>query len=412
LAAYYAHEAQQKRIKLARCEPDKIEGSDDYDLSQSVGCFISSDEALDECPFCGQGGEVQTIQKPAPKADPNVELDVKLAEKTLKEKKGKGGVVKVSPADVKAAKKARQGDAPDKPSKTAEEAPKADAMATTKPESQAIDLPSESVGGTAADLDAKVDRINELIDNQQRQELATSWEIGALLSEIRDKKLWSLVRHEDGTYAYPNFNSFCAQKFGWSPGSNYANLLMRIAANMSQEDAAMGSLKAKAILEAHLPDDITKQLIAFATERGPDGKFVHSFVELRSEIQNKKNPQLPAATGEPVRAMSADADDESDDLDDNNDLDDEDDDEEETSTKSSTKPERKPKPAVMAAVTFESKTFSIPLVQKGSQIKPAKRIQDEPHGTLSVPGGTKIHFKLVIGEDGQIAIQGNVETPY
>jgi hypothetical protein len=403
LSSFYVHEKQKKTMKLARCVPN--------DADDPLGCGFMSDETLDSCPFCGSGDEIVSVPKEAPKADRDVELNVKAAAKKVEDKKS-GGAVKVTSKDVKAKKKERGEVVEEKPTEPAKEATKPDAIVSAKPEVVAIDLPSESAGGTVKDLEQIEQRVDEVTEGMLTNQALSMWELGTLLAEIRDKKLWSLARHEsDGGYKYLNFNSYVAQRFDFTP--DHAMLMIRIAGSMTREDALIGIAKAKAILDAKLPDDMTAQLVSFASEKDERGNFIHSVVELRLKIKGLKNPQLPAASSQPVVATSTDDDEDDEDRDDE-DSDDDDEDDWDDDDSDLSRPAAKPtvRQPQMTSVSFEKKEFSIGLVQKGSQIKAAKKIQDEPHGTLSVPGGTKIHFVLKIGDDGQIFVEGKIETPY
>jgi hypothetical protein len=406
LSSFYVHEKQKKTMKLARCVPN--------DADDPLGCGFMSDETLDSCPFCGSGDEIVSVPKEAPKADRDVELNVKAAEKKIEDKKS-GGAVKVTSKDVKAKKKERGEVVEEKPTEPAKEATKPDAIVPAKLE--AIDLPSENVGGTAADLDRICLEIVTDLHEHAKTQAAVMWRIGKRFSLIRDKKLWSTVRREDGGFDYANFGSFVAQRFAdfdFTP--DHAMLLIRIAGEFTQEQATgLGPAKAKAILDAKnskhaqpITEEQKNELILLSGEL--------SLSELRAKIKRMQLPQLPAAPTGSVGATSTeesddeDRDDEDADDEDDEDDDDENDDDPDSSRSSATKPAvRQPQ---MTSVSFEKKEFSIPLVQKGSQIKAAKKIQDEPHGTLSVPGGTKIHFVLKIGDDGQIFVEGKIETPY
>lgn len=382
------HEAQKGAIGVVECLPD--------DPSDPLGCGFYSDDKLKDCPFCGKGGDVVAMPK-APPADAGIEANLKLAST-------KKGVAKVTSKDVKNKKKERGEPAKeDKP-----EAPSSTAIAN--PEATAIDLPSESAGGSAHDLDRIAIEIDNETEGMLKRQALSMWEIGRRLTEIRDKKLWSLVRTEDGNFAYPSFNSFVAQRFDFSP--DHASLMIRVGGYFSKECAEIGIAKAKYILDASDSDDVRAMLVAYASEKDEHGNFVHSALDLRSKIKRMKNPELTEGSSGYVRPTTTTpdhADDESEDAD-------RDDDERDDSSPESSRPANATKPAVkpvqMTSVPFEKKDFCVPLAIKGSQVKPAKKIQDEPHGTLHVPGGTKIHFVVVIGDDGQLAIEGKIETPY
>lgn len=340
-------------------------------------------------------------------------MNVKAATKKAEEKKSDGGVAKVSSKAIKDKKKERGEVVEEKPTESPKEAPKSDAIVSTIA-SEAIDLPSENVGGTAADLDRICFEIVSDLTEHAKNQAVMMWRVGKKFSQIRDKKLWSVVRREDGTFDYANFGSFVAQRFAnfeFTP--DHAMLLIRIAGEFTEEQAAaLGSAKAKAILDARharnsepITEEQKNELILFGGE--------HSLVELKARIKRMQLPQLPTGNST-ISSASVDVDDEDrdDDSDEDEDGSDDSGDEDEGPESRPAPNKEKPKPAQMTSVSFERREFSVPLVQKGSQIKPAKKIQDEPHGTYSLVGGSKLHFVVKIGEDGQIQIDCKVETPY
>lgn len=422
LSSYFVHEERKKKIKLVRCVPN-----DEHD---SFGCGFMSDEKLDVCPFCGSGDEIVTLPKDPPKADVDIELNVKAAEKKAETKsedkkdepaktaakKGEGGVAKVSSKDVRAKKKERGEVVEEKLAEPSSEQVKADAIAVAKPEVVAIDVPTESVGGTAADLDRICSEIYADLKEHAKNQAVMMWRVGKKFSQIRDLKLWSTVRREDGSFNYANFGSFVAQRFAdFEFTLDHAMLLIRIAGEFSEEQAiGLGSAKAKAILDARnarnsepITEDQKNELVLLASTL--------SLSELRAKIKWMQAAQLPAPTASGSASVSSgesSSPDESMDEDDEDSDDDEDDDAPDSTRPTPAATSKPAKPAQMTSVSFEKREFSIPLAIKGSQVKPAKKIQDEPHGTLSLPGGSKIHFVVRIGDDGQLFVDGKVETPY
>lgn len=404
LSFYYAHEAQQGKIKLADCQPD--------DASDPTGCWFRSDATLDACPFCGKGGPVVPMPT-VPLADRDIELNVKAAESKLVKPAGeKSDIVKVKPKDIKAKKKERNEVVEAKPIATelVTAEPKSEAIVTT-PES--IDLPSENVGGTAADLDRICEEISFDLNEYAKNQAVMMWRVGKKFAQIRDRKLWSTVRREDGGYGYGNFGSFVAQRFAdfeFTP--DHAMLLIRIASEFSEEEAIfLGSAKAKAILDARNARNLPPITEAQKNELTSVARDL-SLSELRAKI---KGIQLQLTTGtNPTAVRPSDADDRDDDLDadDEDESDDEDDLDDENEPNSVRTKSTKSAPPKMTSLSFEAREFSLPLVQKGSQIKAAKKIQDEPHGSLQVPGGAKIHFVIRIGDEGQLFLDGRIETPY
>ncbi len=409
LSSYYAHEAQKSKGAMIDCQPD--------DESDPLGCRIKSPDGYDECPFCGKGGDIVTLPKEAPKADRDIELNVvaagkkpELAKPLSESKASSDKPVKVSAKDIKAKKKERGEVIENK----GESATLADAIVQPKPEIVAVDLPSVSTGGTIHDLERIEHRVDEVTEGMLTNQALSMWELGTLLAEIRDKKLWSLPRHADDNFKYVNFNSYVAQRFDFTP--DHAMLMIRIASSMTRENAAIGSAKAKAILDAKLPDDMTANLVAFASEKDERGYFIHSLVELRMKIKGLKDPQLPPAPSQSATTSVSDDDEDRDDgaAEDDDDLDEDDSDDEDDEPRSSrpTPNKTKAQPAKMFSVSYETREMSIPLVQKGSQIKEAKKIQDEPHATEQLPGGVKIHYTIRIGDGGQLFLDRRVETPY
>lgn len=409
LSGFFAHEAQKnKKFGLADCQPD--------DANDPQGCGFLSDDKLDECPFCGKEGDVVPLPKEAPKADRDIELNVKMAaakeEPAKPEAKPdtKPKVAKVSSKDVKKKKEERGEKVEDKPVHPPAEVPKLETIVASVPETIALDLPSESAGGTAADLDRLSNEIDADLRSFDQAKGLITWRMGKKFAEIRDKKLWTTLRHEDGNPVYRTFYAFVVQRFD-DVTPDHAMLAIRIAGELSVEQAqAIGIAKAKAIFDAtnaRNSEPITSaqkdELLLLATKM--------SLVELRARIKRMQLPQIAVPASVEVDAIVAS--DRDDDDSDDDDLDDEDDDDSDDDDPELVCPA---KPAVkqpqMTAVTFEKKEFEVPLYCKGTQTRPAKKISDEPHGTIALLGGTKIHFVVRIGDEGQIFIDGKIDQPF
>jgi hypothetical protein len=415
LASYYLHEERTNKISLAECQPDGWQLGDEVDPTKTTGCFFMSDQTLPTCPFCGDGGEVSISPPPAapPSTNDDVTAAVNVATKKAIEKK-KESVAKVSSKDVKNKKKARgaaKEDVEPKDEKPATEPETAKSTSIVKPEVEALDLPSATAGGTIEELVQAESEIDALYAWAAKAEADTAWEVGRRLIAIRDKKLYTQKRNEDKTLVYATFGHYLGARFDMT--TDYASKLIRIAALMSKEDAeAVGVRKALTIIGSQLPDNTTKELIEYASGKDKEGKPLRSFRELENEIRKIKNPQLPAGTSSSNAAVDPDGDDDEEhvdlDDDDSDDLDEEDSDDEPESKPAKTKE----KPKQLTSISFEAKTFEIPLHVKGSQIKPAKKIQDEPHGMLLCLGGTKMFFRVEIGENAELKIVSKIETPY
>lgn len=413
LFGHFVHEERKKNMELADCQPDSPD--------DPQGCGFLSDQTLSECPFCGKSGPVIARPKEVPKADRDIELNVKMAaakeEHAKPEAKSdtKPKVAKVTSKDVRKKKEERGEKVEDKPAQSSDVAQKLEAIVAVDPGVVALDLPSESVGGSAADLDRLANEIDDDLRSFDQAKGFITWRMGKKFAEIRDKKLWLTLRHEDGNPVYRTFHAFVIQRFE-DVTPDHAMLAIRIAGELSVEQAqAIGIAKAKAILDANNARDsepITSaqkdELLLLAPKM--------SLVELKARIKRMQLPQIAApASAEPAAVDDSDREDDDlddDDLDDegDDDLDDEDDDDDgPESARPSKQMVKRPQ---MTAVTFERKTFEVPLHCKGTQTRPAKKISDEPHGTIALPGGTKIHFVVRIGNEGQIFIDGKIDQPF
>lgn len=397
-------------MQLADCQPDSVD--------DPQGCGFLSDQTLPECPFCGKGGEVMARPKEVPHADRDIELNVKMAaakqESAKPEAKPetKPKVAKITSKDVKKKKEERGEKVEDKPVQPPAELPKLEAIVGIDPGVVALDLPSESAGGTAADLDRLSTEIDADLRSFDQAKGLINWRVGKRLAEIRDKKLWTTLRHEDGNPVYRTFHAFVLQRFNEENITpDHAMLMIRIAGELTVEQAqSLGITKAKAILDANNArnsEPITSaqkdELILLAPKM--------SVVELKAKIKRMQLPQIAASA--PVESGASDRED--DDLDDD-DLDNEDDDDSDDEDDDGPESVHPAKPAVkqpqMTAVTFEKKQFEVPTYCKGTQTRPAKKISDEPHGTIALPGGTKIHFVVRIGDEGQIFVDGKIDQPF
>ena len=356
--------------------------------------------------------------KEVPRADRDIELNVKMAAakeepaKPEAKPEAKPKVAKVSSKDVKKKKEERGEKVEDKPVQASDVAPKLEAIVNADPEAVALDLPSESAGGTAADLDRLSNEIDADLRSFDQAKGLITWRMGKKFAEIRDKKLWSTVRHEDGNPVYRTFHAFVMQRFD-DVTPDHAVLSIRIAGELSVEQAqAIGIAKAKAIFDAtnaRNSEPITSaqkdELLLLAQKM--------SLVELRARIKRMQLPQIAAPSSAEPTAVDA-SDREDDDLDDD-DLDDEDDnnsDDEDDDGPESVRPAKLAvKQPQMTAVTFEKKEFEVPLYCKGTQTKPAKKISDEPHATVALPGGTKMILVQRIGDEGQLVIDVKIVQP-
>lgn len=401
LFGHFVHEERKGKMQLADCQPDSAD--------DPQGCGFLSDQTLPECPFCGKGGEVVARPKEVPHADRDIELNVKMA---AAKPETKPKVAKITSKDVKKKKEERGEKVEDKPVQPPAELPKLEAIVGIDPGVVALDLPSESAGGTAADLDRLSTEIDADLRSFDQAKGLINWRVGKRLAEIRDKKLWTTLRHEDGNPVYRTFHAFVLQRFNEENITpDHAMLMIRIAGELTVEQAqSLGITKAKAILDANNArnsEPITSaqkdELILLAPKM--------SVAELKARIKRMQLPQIAASA--PVESSASNRED--DDLDDD-DLDDEDDDDSDDEDDGGPESVHPAKPAVkqpqMTAVTFDRKEFEVPLYCKGTQTKPAKKISDEPHATVALPGGTKMILVQRIGDEGQLVIDVKIVQPF
>ena len=400
LFGHFVHEERKGAIQLADCQPDSAD--------DPQGCGFLSDQTLPECPFCGKGGEVMARPKEVPRADRDIELNVKMANmknepaKSEAKPEAKPKVAKVSSKDVKKKKEERGEKVEDKPAQSSDVTPKLEAIVASVPEVVALDLPSESAGGTAADLDRLSNEIDAELQCFDQAKGLINWRVGKRLAEIRDKKLWTTLRHEDGNPVYRTFHAFVLQRFNEANVTpDHAMLMIRVAGELTVEQAqSLGITKAKAILDANNArnsEPITSaqkdELILLAPKM--------SVVELKARIKRMQLPQIAAPASAESTAVDA-SDREDDDSDD-------DDDDGPESVRPSKQTVKQPQ---MTSVTFEKKEFEVPLYCKGTQTKPAKKISDEPHATVALPGGTKMILVQRFGDEGQLVIDVKIVQPF
>jgi hypothetical protein len=410
---------------LLRCHPQPPEGGG-LPAADALGCLYSSPATFNACPFCGMT-EVDVGPAPAAAGPP--------ASKNNEPTEGKPSTVRVTAKDVKAKKDKRKKKDVARASADAilsdEDEPEVETPAL--PASAAVvpaklvspdDVKDEEAlaavpGASVAELDAQVARAKEARRLRETTEAKTFWEEGDALREIHDRKLWCLVKkHEDGSPVFRSFGQFVSETFDYSPGHGFS--LVQIARAIDRETAiSLGVYRSKTIVACYYrlketKDDETAdreraRLIEMATAKAENGASRYSGREIEEEIRQVLTPKLPPP---PVETASApapplvvphdadgvvieDADDE---------VDDRDDADEPESTR--TAPDRK-----TVTVTLGDTAFVIPLYQKGSSVKAAKKIEDGAHGEINTLNGHKVGVELRIGDGGQLEVRLSVARP-
>jgi hypothetical protein len=69
-----------------------------------------------------------------------------------------------------------------------------------------------------------------------------------------------------------------------------------------------------------------------------------------------------------------------------------------------------PEPKTVTVSYAETKV-SAPMLVNGSNVKPAKKLSDGPHGTIHTLNGCQIKIEIRIGDDGQIYVDQTIVRP-
>lgn len=476
LEAFYEHEhrkAGEGPEAMLECLPPQRDNGT-FDEEGNLGCFRSAPVTVPECPFCGmtdvlttapaapkehekKGGKkgkgakkdepearAKTNPEPAPEASPTADEKVEpaVAEPVAPKEEeiappasekadaapAVAGMVKTNAAKIrkgKGAKGAASLAAPalDVPPEDIVEEP---SPAGAPPLSATVASPAEPEdsappsGATVADLDLQCRRVERAKDSAERTTALSLWEQGDAIREIHEKKLWALVRNDDGSPVYRSFGEFTARRFDMSQPTAYAH--KKVAEVFDRGTAeALGFTRVKELLSAQeLPETTFASLVARALKRADAGAaFVLSVRELRDEVAKEK--RLLVAPAPSVAPISEPATAVKDRPEEERDEEAEDEPEERSSTRvdhdedgvvreSEDRRSRASEPKTVT-VSLADTRIVVPLFKKGSSVKPAKKIEDGCHGSFSGINGATVKVEIVIGEGAELQLVMAIERP-
>lgn len=325
-------------------------------------CGGSSSADFDACPFCGTGGDEETEaeEKPAAEEQPPA---------PKKEKAAKAPKEEAPPAEKKTAKGSKKS-AKTTEEKTEEKA--VEAVVEGKPTTALakVDKPGAVVKYNVDDLDKTVSAINTL----KSAIWSNGWKMGKLITELRDKQLWKL-RNEDGKPKYLTFESFCKSELGFS--DNQAYRLMDVAERFTEEQVKkFGTTKLSLILEAP-KEDQDKILEEHVAKNASSAEVREAVTKARKEkgvtrrdTGRKKTPKSGKAASPPKKKAKG----------------------------------ASPKRDKITVAALEG-TKTVKLFKREHPEVVAKRIADEPVGTLELENDVVMHFSLIQGPEGNIVLK-------
>lgn len=476
LEKHFEHEVNKGDVDAAsmlECLPSQRE--DGSIPENALGCMRSAPSTIPECPFCGmtdvltttpavpkepekkgdkkgkgakkdEPGEIEksgapetsehSAEPPAeateeravdgvnpapseetpPPATPSPGGTVKTNAAKIRKSKGKNAAASLSAPALDTGEE--DGEKPeDKPS----DSPPVDAAAKENDDAE------PPTGATAADLDAQCERVEKAKDSAERTTALSFWEQGDAIREIHEKKLWAVVRNDDGSPVYRSFGEFTARRFDMSQATAYGH--KKVAEVFDRGTAeALGFTRMKELLSAQdLPGGVFSALVGRALKRTESGtNFVLSVRELRDEVAKEKRllagppPPVAASPVETGTAPKSDAVEETEDEHEDRDSDDESDAPESSNRVDHDEDGVVREPEERRARTTEPRTVTlsladprvvVPLYRKGSSVKPAKKIEDGCHGSFSGINGATVKVEVVIGEGAELQIVLTFDRP-
>jgi hypothetical protein len=367
--------------------------------------------------------EEESSPEPAKASAAASEGLVKTNAKSIRKNKGKAGAAALMAPTLDVAE-----EAPGEVLKVDESIARSDAAAseTVAPETE-NDSPPE--GATVADLDRECARVTNAQGLAERTTALSMWEQGDAIQNIYERKLWCLERnHEDGSPVYKSFGEFTARKFDMSQATAYA--YKRVVAIFDRATVeALGFSRMKELLSAQdLPASVLRSLVERALKRLENGSaFVLSSRELRDEVAKEKRllvspppPVAPASTAKssPVENNDPGAEDRDERAVDENDaappsnrVDHDDDGVVREDEEEGDRPRSRAAEPRTVTVSLSDTRFVIPLYRKGSNVKPAKKIEDGCHGSISGMNGTTMKVEVVIGEGAELQLVLTIDRP-
>jgi len=225
-------------------------------------------------------------------------------------------------------------------------------------------------GVTVTALDKAVNAIHTLKGESSR----SMWRLGSKIHELFEKHLWKARQSEAGKGAYTSFNGFCTSELGMSAANAYK--MMDISQAFSEDDVMkFGPSKLGLILE--VPEGDRQKLLDVAEKK--------SKREVAADVQKvKKGAAKDGAT--PTKRK----------------------------TGRKEMPAGKPRAAApsadkitVAQIEGNRRVLLFKRPEKGdtSEPKPAKKLADQPYGSMDLANGVRMFFSVVEAPSGQLVLQ-------
>ena len=231
------------------------------DLVDCGTCGLSSDPALEACPFCGVGDdepgpaahgveaeEADPQDEPASEPDPDPNPDpIEDGEEVPEVEATDPPTVddtKMAPALAAVVETLEGQTLVRKPRKKAEKAVKESKKEPAKKDALAVTKAAPMQSADVAKLDKAVEEVKRL-DQQMN---GYNWQLFCKLKEISESQIWKL-RVSEGKVAYRTFEEFANTELDIS--REYAQLCVRIAGRFSEKEVLkFGPTKLRSVLNA------------------------------------------------------------------------------------------------------------------------------------------------------------------
>lgn len=423
----------QPADKITDCVPSAPPDADGNYPEGTLGCGYASLRELPECPFCGDGEIVNNdvaaeAALSADSDDPPTEDEPESEPPPVVSRSaGEPRIALVSSAAIKKARRRSKERAAESAAEQdlaasmqrsdgEEEQPPASGETSTATSAARAEDEAEMVaaaGRTSADLDAQVRRVHEARELRERTDAATFWEEGDALRVIFDEKLYCTVRREhDGGPEFRSFTEFAIKEFDYSGAHAYS--LIAIARTFDRPMAErLKVLAAKSIAQA--PEEEQPRLIRWALgelilpgSREPEPKpTAREVMEEVARINRalKAGPAAPPAAAEPPLRVRHDEDGVV--------IEDEPESRGNVSSSGAAGEKKATTPAEAKTITvsYAATRTVIPLHVNGSNVKPAKKVSDGPHGSFLSLNGMRIEVSVEVGDEGQLQVVHTIHRP-
>lgn len=318
-------------------------------------CGGFSPAALDVCPFCGVGEDVDEVA--VVEAAAAVETLATPANETTPE----------APAAKKSAKRTKVKSAPAAQMTTDDLARKIDDEESAKAITVHPSKTSVEKGlakFSEDDLNVSVREVHRL----KGEGAIALWRLGAAIRDMHSKQLWKLRKKEDGTPQYTAWDQFCQRELGMTHGS--ALDLADVSAKFNETQVrAVGTTKCSFILRA--PEIDQARILEETEAKGLSSR------EVKAEVKKARAERGLTQRNTGRKKISG---------------------KHTTSAKTTKQPDK-----ITVAGLLGNHTVSLFTSASAKSDKPkvAKKFADKPVGVLEMSNRTTMTFALIAGKNGE-----------